>query len=152
MMKKEEPQKTLTQEQMDVINEKTLILLVTIDSNSQHPSASAISWVAAYSEDKIRFAVTGNSRIAGNVKKNPAVALVLIGLGSVYTIEGTCNVIDEKIEEVALPLVKIEVEINAVYNSMFWGAKITEAPKYEKTYDPNKADTLDQQVYSALMK
>lgn len=152
MAKQQEIPKVLTREQMDLINEGTLIILTTIDAETQFPSASAISWVKAYCGDKIRFSVTGNSRIAANIKKNPAVALVLIGLGTVYTISGTCKVLEERMDGVAMPLAKIEVDIDVVYNSMFWGAKITETPKYEKTYNPSKADALDQQVYAALLK
>jgi hypothetical protein len=152
MAKQQEIPNTLTREQIDLINEGSLIILTTVDAESQSPGASAISWVKAYSGDKIRFAVTNKSRIVANVKNNPAVALVLIGLGTVYTIAGKGKVLEEKMDGVALPLAKIEVDIDAVYDSMFWGAKITESPKYEKTYDADKADALDRQVYAALLK
>ena len=152
MAKQQEIPNTLTREQIDLINEGSLIILTTIDAERHSPSASAISWVRAYSGNEIRLAVSNKSRIVANVKNNPAVALVLIGLGTVYTIAGKGKVLEEKMEGAALPLAKIGVDIDAVYDSMFWGAKITESPKYVKTYDAEKADALDRQVYAALLK
>jgi uncharacterized pyridoxamine 5'-phosphate oxidase family protein len=143
---------TLTEQQMALINEETLILLSTVDAETQTPTVNAISWVKAPSEDKIRFSVTNSSRIVANVKANPRVTLCVIGLETVYSIVGTCTILEEKMEGVAMPLAKIEVAISAIYESMFWGAKISQEPKFEKTYDLAKAKALDEQVYAAMLK
>lgn len=149
-MSKEIP-KTLTQEQIDFMNDKPLILLSTIDSETNTPNTSAISWVKAYSDTAIRFAVTNNSRTAANVRANPRVSLTTIGLGTVYSIIGVAQIVEEKIEGVAMPLCKIEVAIESVFESMFWGAAITQNPAYEKTYNIEKATALDEQVFAALL-
>jgi uncharacterized pyridoxamine 5'-phosphate oxidase family protein len=141
----------LTSDQMAKLNLDTLILLSTIDYESNGPSVSAISWVKALSAKKIRFSVTNNSRIYANINANPSVTVCFIGLGTVYSISGTANIMESKMDGIAMPLAKIEVEVQAVFESMFWGAQITQEPVYEKTYDLAKANALDQQVYSALI-
>jgi hypothetical protein len=142
---------SLNEEQMKLINEGTLILLSTLDQENGAPSISAISWVKVNSASKVRFAVTNQSRIAGNIRRNPRVSLTFMGLGTVFTISGNASILEEKMNGVTMPLAKIEVDVKAVYESMFWGAKITETPKYEKTYDYEKAHALDKQVYAALL-
>lgn len=142
---------SLTQEQIDFMNDKPLILLSTIDSQTNTPNTSAISWVKAYSPTAVRFAVTNNSRTAANVKANPRVSLTMIGLGTVYSIIGEAQILQEKMDGVAMPLAKIEVRIEAVFESMFWGAAITQNPAYEKTYNIEKANALDEQVFAALL-
>jgi hypothetical protein len=152
MAKNEAIPTILTAEQMALINSDTLILLSTMDKETATPSISAISWVKAVSEDRVRFSVTNKSRIIANIKENPRITLCMIGLETVYSIVGTCSILSEKMEGVSMPLAKIEVQISGVFNSMFWGAKITDPPKFEKTYDPEKAKALDEQVYSSLIK
>jgi Pyridoxamine 5'-phosphate oxidase len=149
-MSKEIPQ-ALTQEQIDFMNDKPLILLSTIDAESNTPNTSAISWVKAHTDKTIRFAVTSNSRTAANVKANPRVSLTMIALGTVYSIVGEASILEEKIEGIAMPLSKIEVQIEAVFESMFWGAAITQNPAYEKTMNIDKAVALDNQVFAALL-
>jgi hypothetical protein len=150
MMSKSIPT-TLSQEQIAFINDKPLILLSTVDAETNTPNTSAISWVKAYSESAIRFAVTSNSRTAANVKANPRVSLTMIGLGTVTSIVGNAKILAEKMEGVAMPLTKIEVEIEGVFDSMFWGAAITQNPDYEKTTNVEKAKALDEQVFAALL-
>lgn len=152
MAKKEDVPVILNEEQMKLFNGETLTLLGTIDADSQTPVINAISWVQAISPDKIRFSVTSSARILANIKGNPRITLCLIGLETVYSITGECHILSEKMEGVAMPLAKIEVEITGVYDSMFWGAKIVQAPIFEKTYDPAKAKALDEEVYKALVK
>ncbi|WP_102271724.1 pyridoxamine 5'-phosphate oxidase family protein [Cytobacillus massiliigabonensis] len=150
MLEQKIPQ-TLTEEQVKHINSNTLILLSTVDHESHGPNTCAISWVTAINEKTIRFSITNNSRTFSNIKNNPKVTLSMIGLETVYSITGMINVLNEKIEGVHLPLSKLELQIEAVFDSMFWGGKITQTPIYEKTYNPQKADALDKQVYAALL-
>lgn len=152
MPKKDSAPTSLTPELVDLINGDILVLLGTQDADTQAPNITAISWVKAYSPEKIRFSVTTSARTLANIKSNPHVTLCLIGLETVYSINGDCQILSEKMEGVAMSLAKIEVNISGVYDSMFWGAKIVEAPVFEKTYDPAKAKALDKEVYAALMK
>lgn len=146
-----EVQNSLTPELQAYLEGEKLILLSTIDEDSK-PNVNAISWVKSYSEKKIRFTVTNNSRIVQNIKNNPNVVFTVIGLETVYSINGKATILEEIMEGVNMRLSKIEVEIEAIFESMFWGAKITQEPQYEKTYNPEKAKKLDEEVYAALMK
>lgn len=150
--KKNPPQTSLSPEQMGLFNGETLVLLGTQDVETQAPAITAISWVKAFSSEKIRFSVTSSAKTLANIKENPGVSLCLIGLETVYSISGVSKILSEKMEGVSMPLAKIEVDIAGIYDSMFWGAKIVQAPIFEKTYDPDKAKALDEEVYRALMK
>ncbi|RXT04260.1 pyridoxamine 5'-phosphate oxidase family protein [Ammoniphilus sp. CFH 90114] len=147
----QEQQITLNDLQAYLQGEK-LVFLSTVDAETNTPSVSAISWVKMYDENSIRFSISSNSRIVDNLKSNPRVTLALIGLESVYSVIGECNIIEEKMEGIAMRLAKIELKVENIFNSMFWGAKIVQEPLYEKTYDLEKAKKLDEEVYALLMK
>ncbi len=151
-MANNEPMTELTEELMEYLEGEKLVLLTTIEAEGNSPNVSAISWVKSYSKDKIRFTVTNNSRIIANIKENPNVVFTIIGLATVYSITGTADILEETMEGVPLKLAKVEVGVKQVFNSMFWGAQITQEPEYRKTYNPEKAKELDEQVYAALMK
>lgn len=146
-----ELQSTLTTELQEFLEGEKLVLLSTIDTESK-PNVNAISWVKSYDEKKIRFTVTNNSRIVTNMKENPHVVFTVIGMETVYSINGKATILEDVMEGVNLKLSKIEVDVEAVFESMFWGAKIVQEPLYEKTYNLEKAKKLDDEVYTALMK
>ncbi|WP_416731233.1 pyridoxamine 5'-phosphate oxidase family protein [Fictibacillus sp. JL2B1089] len=151
-MAKQEIPTTLSPELFEHLQGEQLVLLGTVDAETKAPSVNAISWVKSLSKEKIRFTVTNNSRIVTNIKDNPHVVLTLVGLETVYSINGKANILQETMEGVPLKLAKIEVDIDHVFESMFWGAKIVQEPVYKKTYNEKKAKELDVQVYDALMK
>jgi Pyridoxamine 5'-phosphate oxidase len=142
----------LTNELIVFFNGEKLVLLGTVDAEQKAPAISAISWVKCLDEKHIRFAVSSNSRIVTNIRTNPNVVLTMIGLGTVYSIYGKANILEEVMENVSIKLTKLEVIVEKIYNSMFWGSKITTEPVYEKTYNVEKAKKLDDEVYAALMK
>lgn len=150
MAKKEIPQQ-LSPELVQFFEGEKLVLLTTIESETKTPNVTAISWVKAMDENHIRFSVTNNSRLYSNIKADPNVVLTVIANETVYSIQGKASILENTMEGVAIKLAKIEVEVTAVFESMFWGAKITQEPEYEKTYNPKKAKELDIQVYAALM-
>lgn len=151
-MAKQEIPTTLSSELFEYLQGEQLVLLGTVDAETKAPSINAISWVKSLSPDKIRFTVTNNSRIVTNIQDNPNVVLTVVGLETVFSINGKANILENSMEGVPLKLAKIEVEIEHVFESMFWGAKIVQEPVYEKTYNEKKAKELDKQVYNALMK
>ncbi|GGB59400.1 pyridoxamine 5'-phosphate oxidase family protein [Fictibacillus barbaricus] len=151
-MAKQEIPTTLSSELFEYLQGEQLVLLGTVDAETKAPSINAISWVKSLSPDKIRFTVTNNSRIVTNIQDNPSVVLTVVGLETVFSINGKANILENSMEGVPLKLAKIEVEIEHVFESMFWGAKIVQEPVYEKTYNEKKAKELDKQVYNALMK
>ncbi|MFC7371701.1 pyridoxamine 5'-phosphate oxidase family protein [Fictibacillus iocasae] len=151
-MAKQEVPSTLKPELYEYLQGEQLVLLGTVDAESKAPSVNAISWVKSYNESKIRFTVTNNSRIVTNIEANQEVVFTVVGLGTVYSINGKASILEHAMEGVPLKLAKIEVDIHSVFESMFWGAKIVQEPAFEKTYNEKKAKELDVQVYAALMK
>ncbi|MDQ0338798.1 putative pyridoxamine 5'-phosphate oxidase family protein [Caldalkalibacillus uzonensis] len=141
----------LSPELMAHLDGEKLVLLSTIEKETASPNVTAISWVKTKDDKHIRFAVTRDSRIIHNIKNNPQVVLCVIALESVYSIAGTCSILTEEMNGVPLKLVKFEVHVDKVFESMFWGAKIIQEPLFEKTYNPKKAKELDEKVYQALM-
>lgn len=133
------------------LQKEKLILLQTIDAETTAPSVNAISWVYAVDPSKIRFAVDSRSRIIANVKGNPRAAITLFAEGTVHAVHGNASIVKE-LEDVPFKLTCVEFEIEAVHDAMFYGARISVEPEYEKTYDKRAAEKLDQQVYTAMKK
>ncbi|WP_261132416.1 pyridoxamine 5'-phosphate oxidase family protein [Bacillus sp. Marseille-Q3570] len=151
-MAKQEIPTELSPELVEFFQGEKLVNIATVDAETGAPNVNAISWVKSVDEKRIRFSVTNNSRIVDNIKANPGVVLNIIGLETVYSIQGKAEILEDTMEGVNLKLSKIEITVDAVFESMFWGAKITQEPAYEKTYNPEKAKELDDAVYAALMK
>ncbi len=129
-----------------------LLLLSTIDAEDDGPNISAVSWARAIDDKHIRFAFSSNSRIVTNIKHNPKSVITILGLNSVFSIQGECSILEDLMEDVSINLSKIEMNVESVRNSMFWGAELSVEPEYIKTYDEAKAQKLDEQVYKALLK
>ncbi|MFK3959621.1 pyridoxamine 5'-phosphate oxidase family protein [Guptibacillus hwajinpoensis] len=142
----------LTEDLVTFLEGEKLVMLATIDHESHTPNVSAISWVKSLDKNNIRFSVTSNSRTIQNVKQHSNVVFTIIGLETVYSIHGKASILEEAMQGVSLKLAKINVEVTQVAESMFWGAKITAEPQYEKTYNQKKAEALDEEVYEALLK
>jgi uncharacterized pyridoxamine 5'-phosphate oxidase family protein len=149
-MKKEIPTQ-LSKDLMGKLEGEQLVLLATIEAEEPVPNVTAISWVKSVNEKKIRFAVTNQSRIIANIKNNERVVLTVVALETVYSIQGRAKILKDIMDGVPIKLSNVEVTIDAVFESMFWGAKITQEPLYEKIYNPKKAKELDDQVYNALL-
>jgi nitroimidazol reductase NimA-like FMN-containing flavoprotein (pyridoxamine 5'-phosphate oxidase superfamily) len=128
------------------------VLLATVDVETKAPSVHAVSWVFAPNPNQIRFAVGQRSRIVENIEANPDVSITLIGAGSTYAIEGKARVVEKPMANVQIKLAKVKVDVTAVRDVMFYGAKIDQEPTYVKTYDEDAAAKLDNQVMSALKK
>jgi flavin reductase (DIM6/NTAB) family NADH-FMN oxidoreductase RutF len=151
-MGKQEEISVLSNEFIEFLSGEQLVLLATIDREQHAPNCSAISWVACIDEKTICFAVSANSRIVSNIRANPNIVFTIIGLGSVYSIHAKASIVEDVMEGVSLKLTKIEAVVETIFNSMFWGSKITTEPAYEKTYNVEKAKKLDEEVYAALLK
>ncbi|RKD21810.1 hypothetical protein BEP19_14440 [Ammoniphilus oxalaticus] len=151
-MAAKEQQTTISTEMEPYLSGESLIFLSTVEADSQTPSVSAISWVKMKDNKTIRISVSSSSRIVDNIKANKRVSLAFIGNETVYSITGDATVLEDAMEGINMRLAKIEVKLDQVFESMFWGAKITQEPTYEKTYDPEKAKKLDDDVYELLMK
>jgi hypothetical protein len=134
------------------LQQESLVLLSTIDSEFGGPVTNAISWVYAPDEKTVRFAVDGRSRIVANVRANGLANVSLFADGSVHAVYGKARVVKDALEEVPFALVCIDIEVEAVRDAMFYGARISVEPEYEKTYDKRAAEKLDNQVFAAMKK
>ncbi|SES39571.1 pyridoxamine 5'-phosphate oxidase family protein [Salipaludibacillus aurantiacus] len=142
----------ITEELLPLLREERYVTIATVDHETGGTNVNAISWVYATDEKHVRFSVDNRSRIVENLKQQPLVTLTLIGEGSTYAIAGEAKVIEEKMEDVPLKLALVEISVKEVRDVMFYGARITTEPKYEKTYDKEAAEKLDRQVMGAMKK
>ena len=136
----------------DELQTERFATISTIDFETNGPNVSAISWLVAPTKQKIRFAVDVKSRIVENIKHTNKAVVNILANESCYSISGIAEVVQEKLEGVALKLALIELDINEVRDVMFYGSKISVNPSYEKTYDPVAAAKLDRQVIEAIKK
>ncbi|NBI29398.1 pyridoxamine 5'-phosphate oxidase family protein [Chengkuizengella marina] len=134
------------------LQKEKLVLLHTVDDESGTPTSSVISWTYAMDPKTVRFAVDQRSRIVNNVKNNKLVSLTSFVSATVYEIAGSAEIITEEMEEVPFKLACIEIKIKSVRDVMFYGARISTEPEYEKTYDKRAAEKLDNQVFEAIKK
>jgi hypothetical protein len=136
----------------DVMQKERFVTIATVDHESGGPNISSISWVLAKDESIIYFAVDNRSRILENLSNNNQVVINLIANESTYSIHGTAVIKEEKLKDVPLKLALIQVTISAVRDVMFYGSKIVTEVEYDKTYDKNAAQKLDNQVMEAMKK
>lgn len=142
----------LTDGIFELLQKERYVTIATIDHENNSPNVNAISWVYAPSRDKVLFAVDNRSRIVQNIKHNFHVTFTLIGNGTTYSISGSAKVKKEQIDDVPLKLALVEVKVDAVRDVMFYGAKISIEPEYEKTYDAQAAAKLDRQVMGGIKR
>ncbi|WP_184664878.1 pyridoxamine 5'-phosphate oxidase family protein [Texcoconibacillus texcoconensis] len=142
-------QEKLSQELIDLLQGEKIVSLITTDGETNQPNLSVISWLVAHPEgDKIKFAVGHNAHSAKNIQGNPHLVLGVIGAESCYSITGKGTVSD--VIERTMKLRVITVDVESVEDVIFYGGKITQEPAYEKTYDPNLAKKLDDEIYALL--
>jgi hypothetical protein len=134
------------------LQKENFVLLHTVDADIGCPTSSAISWIYAVDLTRLRFALDGRSRLISNVKTCPDVSITLFGGGSVHAVYGKAYVINDHLEGVPFPLACVDIEVSTVRDAMFYGARLSVVPEYEKTYDKRAADRLDTQVFDAMRK
>lgn len=140
----------LLEELLPLLQTERLVTLSTIDFETGSPNVNAISWVYAPNEETVLFAVANKSRIVENVKKHSGVVLSFIGNETTYSVAGKATVKVDTLEGVPIKLALIEVAVEEVRDVMFYGAKISVEPKYEKIYNEKAAEKLDNQVLTAM--
>ncbi|MEX1030533.1 MAG: pyridoxamine 5'-phosphate oxidase family protein [Paenibacillaceae bacterium] len=142
----------LPDELYTLLQKEAFVLLGTIDSETNGPASNAMSWIYAVDKGKLRFAVDHRSRLINNMKQQSQVTVTCFGAGSVYTIYGKASIVIEALAEVPFQLSCFDITIDAVRDAMFYGARISIVPEYEKTYDKRAAEKLDGQVFSNMKK
>ncbi|MFK3959444.1 pyridoxamine 5'-phosphate oxidase family protein [Guptibacillus hwajinpoensis] len=143
---------TLTNDLLTLLKREQYALLSTIDHETTGPNISAISWLFAVNRETIVFAVDQKSRIVTNIQTNDHVSITLIGNESTYAITGRASLAEERMQDVPLKLTMFKLQIKEVRDVMFYGAKMSVEPVYEKTYDPEAAAKLDRSVMAQLKK
>jgi hypothetical protein len=142
----------LTEEILPLLQKEQYVTISTVDYETGTPNVNAISWVYAPDAQTVRFSMDNRSRIIKNIKTNQGVVFTLIANGSTYSIAGNAKVLKEKMDDVPLKLALVEMHVTEVRDVMFYGAKMSIQPKYEKTYDAQAAAKLDRQVMDALIR
>lgn len=142
----------LTKPLFDSLQSERFALLSTIDYETGSPMIRAISWLYAKDTRTIFFAIDNRSEIVRNIQSNAKVVLNVVALESTYSISGEAMIKQDPIEGIPLKLSLIQLDIREVKDAMFYGAKMTTIPTYEKTYDLEAAKRLDHQVMEALKK
>ncbi|GGG10417.1 pyridoxamine 5'-phosphate oxidase family protein [Paenibacillus abyssi] len=147
-----EPVTALSEALFNQLQKETFVLLHTTDAEHGSPTSSAISWIYAATPTTLRFAVDGRSRLVANMSANPDVCVTVFSSGTVQAVYGPAKVISDSLEGVPFKLVCLEIEITNIRDAMFYGARLSVTPEYEKTYDKRAAEKLDGQVFEAMKK
>lgn len=123
---------TLTNSLVQSLREEHIVTIATTDHEKAVPNVSAISWVYAMNETRIRFAVDQRSRIVENLRHHATLVLTVMANESVFSISGEAKIVADRMEGIPLKLTLVEVSVQEVRDVMFYGAKLTIEPKYEK--------------------
>ncbi|CAH1213933.1 hypothetical protein PAECIP111893_03738 [Paenibacillus plantiphilus] len=147
-----EPVTTLSEDLFSQLQKESFVLLHTTDVDSSSPTSSAISWVYAPNDSTLRFAIDGRSRLSANMSAHAGVSVTVFAPGTVQTIYGRAKLVTDALQDVPFKLVCYDIEIDVVRDAMFYGARLSTLPQYEKTYDKRAAEKLDGQVFAAMKK
>jgi hypothetical protein len=141
---------SLNEDLLATLQEEHYVTIATVDAESGAPKVNAISWIYAKDSKTVRFAVDQKSKILNNIKSEPLVTITVIADGSTYSLTGKAFIGEDVMNNVPLKLRMVEVKIEEVKDVMFYGARLINEPKFEKTYDEEAALKLDNQVMKAL--
>lgn len=141
---------SLNKDLLSTLQEEHYVTIATVDKESGAPKVNAISWIYAEDAQTVRFAVDQRSKIINNIKAAPLVTITVIADGSTYSLTGRASVGEKAMKNVPLKLIMVELTIEEVRDVMFYGARLINEPKFEKTYDEEAAVKLDKQVMEAL--
>ncbi|MGE5590654.1 MAG: pyridoxamine 5'-phosphate oxidase family protein [Bacillota bacterium] len=131
---------------------RRLVLLVTADAGGGPANVHAVSWVLARNSREVLMAADNRSRLAINLRADGRVVLVVPGAGGCWSISGTARLEEETMPDTPLRLARFRLEVEAVRDVMFFGARLAAAPEYDVTYNAEAAARLDDQVYAALRR
>lgn len=146
------PLAQLPDELVSFLQGRRMVLLVTADAEGGPANVHAASWVVARSNGEIQMAADNRSRLVRNLRADGRVVLVVPGAGGCWSISGTARLEEEAMSDVPLRLARFRVEVEAVRDVMFFGARLVTAPEYDVTYNAEAAARLDEQVYAALRR
>jgi hypothetical protein len=140
----------LSQEMEDLLQGQTLVFCHTYSKSLGKVIATALSWVFAIDSKTVRFAVDCKSKIVEAVNDDSEITLSFIEHESVYSISGPARVRVEKTQDMTLKMAIIEIEVQDLRDITFYGAQITQQPKFIKTYKESLIKKLDNEVKEAV--
>lgn len=145
-----EPRQDLPPELVEFLQVPRIVVVTTTDHETGTPMVNVISWVLARDARTLRVAGDGRARFVQNMRAGGRVALLVLGAGTAWTIYGTAGVLAEALPGVPLRLTLVELTDLTVFDSLFFGARLTAHPDWEVTYDAARAAELDRKVYAAM--
>jgi flavin reductase (DIM6/NTAB) family NADH-FMN oxidoreductase RutF len=145
-------QDKLSEELVTHLQGGRMVTVASIDAENGSPNILCISWLSAIDNSTLRFAIDGRSKLLQNIEKDERVTVTVLGLGSAYAVVGTARKYTDRLENVALNMAGVEIQINSVIDIMFYGGKLTVEPAYDHTYDKALAEKYDQEVFAALRR
>jgi len=140
----------LSEEIKELLQGQSIVFCNVYNKNMGKVLSSALSWVFAIDHKTIRFAVDSKSKILETVKERGFISLSFFAGESVYSISGPSSLITEKAENMTLKMAIIEVEVEEVRDITFYGAQITQEPRFVKTYKESLIKKLDHEVKEAV--
>ncbi|AMM44813.1 FMN-binding protein [Bacillus phage SP-15] len=151
-MPKAQPQSVMDEKLMQAFDGNQVVLVTTKNSESQYPQTTSVSWIKALDNSSLRLATGFRSALVKNVREDDFISVAIMANETVYAIYGHAKILVDKMDGVSVPMTLIEIDIESIYKTMFWGAKVTAYPEYVKTYNVDKAEKLDEEVYSVLLQ
>jgi len=146
----QKPTNELSQEMVDSLQGKTIVLLNLFDRDSGQAYTSALSWVYGVDRRTIRFAIDSKSDAIAMIDKDPRINLAFIGLESVYNISGKAAVKTRVTENISLKMAVVEVKVEEVRDIIFYGGKIVTDPAFIKTYKEELIVKLDNEIKGVI--
>lgn len=140
----------LSPELIAFLQEARLVLVTTIDADTQWPSNNLITWVYARDGETLFLAAEARGRIMRNIRADERVLLTFMSGESCYTVEGKAKVAAEEVPGVSLKLAVAQVKVQAVRDVTFWGGRLTALPEYDVTYERSLKQKLDGGVFAAM--
>lgn len=139
----------LTTDLASRLNKSPLISVLTVDPETLQTQINAVSWIRAHDGTQtIRIAVGHQSECLANIEKGSPVTLGWIDQKDYYMIKGPITVSDMKKGTMKYRI--IELKVKSLENVMFYGGEVVQIPTYRKTYDPELAKKIDQEIEQAL--
>lgn len=125
------------------------VILATVNEAGE-PVLSVISWVTAVDQSRLRLAMDPRSASMLNIGRTGRATLQVLGRGTSLLIRCRGQVLQERVDGVSFPVGVAELEVEEARENFFFGGRLDQDPTYSHTWDPAKAGSLDETVYSAL--
>ncbi|SDP16734.1 Pyridoxamine 5'-phosphate oxidase [Paenibacillus sp. yr247] len=135
----------------DIFEKERMGFLTTFNKLTGNIHHNVVSWIAGVNQDTLRIAVSSKSDIVSNIESHPNVSFSFFFDEKVMAFQCEAIILTKEMKEVPFPLTLIELSAQQTEDIMFYGARISQEPVFEKTYNLKAAKQLDMQVYDSMM-